>query len=218
MNNMQSNNIVISEQTNVGFTLAEVLITLVIIGVIASLTIPAMLQNIQDAQYKTAYKQAIADANQALLMTKNNYNMPSFCESYVGQNVQNGFNSINFAYFKNAFSVALDCSSDYRNCWSDDERYSGGADPQVGGSSNCPAFMDSKGRSWLLWDGNCFCIYVDVNGKKEPNQMGRDRFRFCISSLSDESSSKINIPGDIINQDDSSCPQGNCYFTSWLKQ
>ena len=39
-----------------GFTLAEVLITLLIIGVVASLTIPAIINNTQEAENKTVWK------------------------------------------------------------------------------------------------------------------------------------------------------------------
>src|SRR5690349_15587424 len=51
--------------TSNGFTLAEVLITLTIIGIIASLTIPALMNNIQDQQFKLAFKKAYVDASQA---------------------------------------------------------------------------------------------------------------------------------------------------------
>ena len=39
-----------------GFTLAEALVTLVIIGVIAALTIPAILVNTEQHEYKSALK------------------------------------------------------------------------------------------------------------------------------------------------------------------
>jgi prepilin-type N-terminal cleavage/methylation domain-containing protein len=38
------------------FTLAEVLITLAIIGVVAALSIPSVVRNYQETQYKVAYK------------------------------------------------------------------------------------------------------------------------------------------------------------------
>jgi len=41
-----------------GFTLAEVLITLGIIGVVASLTIPTLMANYQKVQYVTGLKRA----------------------------------------------------------------------------------------------------------------------------------------------------------------
>lgn len=51
-----------------GFTLAEVLITLVIIGVIAAMTVPTLMNNTQGQENKTAFKKAISSMNQALTM------------------------------------------------------------------------------------------------------------------------------------------------------
>jgi prepilin-type N-terminal cleavage/methylation domain-containing protein len=45
------------------FTLAEVLITLAIIGVVAALSIPSVVKNYQETQFKTAYKKAFSDLN-----------------------------------------------------------------------------------------------------------------------------------------------------------
>ena len=50
------------------FTLAEVLITLGIIGVVAAMTIPTLISNTNGAQFKTAYKKALSTLNQAILM------------------------------------------------------------------------------------------------------------------------------------------------------
>ena len=50
------------------FTLAEVLITLGIIGVVAAMTIPTLISNTNGAQFKTAYKKALSTMNQAVLM------------------------------------------------------------------------------------------------------------------------------------------------------
>ena len=41
-----------------GFTLAEILIVLMVIGIIATMTIPGLMKGVQEAQYKTAYKKA----------------------------------------------------------------------------------------------------------------------------------------------------------------
>ena len=51
-----------------GFTLAEVLITLVIIGVIAAMTIPTLLGNTNAQEFRTALKKAISASNQALTL------------------------------------------------------------------------------------------------------------------------------------------------------
>ena len=51
-----------------GFTLAEVLITLVIIGVIAAMTVPTLMQNTNAQEYRTAFKKSISALNQALTL------------------------------------------------------------------------------------------------------------------------------------------------------
>ena len=51
-----------------GFTLAEVLITLGIIGVVAAMTMPTLINSTQGAQYKTAYKKALSVLSQAVVM------------------------------------------------------------------------------------------------------------------------------------------------------
>ncbi|MCR4881307.1 MAG: type II secretion system GspH family protein [bacterium] len=54
------------------FTLAEVLVTLLVIGVIAALTIPQLINSTEDRQYKTAYKKAVSTiANATELMEAN---------------------------------------------------------------------------------------------------------------------------------------------------
>jgi prepilin-type N-terminal cleavage/methylation domain-containing protein len=41
-----------------GFTLAEILIVLMVIGVIATMTVPSLMKGVNEATYKTAYKKA----------------------------------------------------------------------------------------------------------------------------------------------------------------
>ena len=50
------------------FTLAEVLITLAIIGVVAAMTMPTLINNTNGAQFKTAYKKALSVLSQAVVM------------------------------------------------------------------------------------------------------------------------------------------------------
>ena len=51
-----------------GFTLAEVLITLGIIGVVAAMTMPTLMNSTQGAQYKAAYKKALSALSQAVVL------------------------------------------------------------------------------------------------------------------------------------------------------
>ena len=51
-----------------GFTLAEVLITLGIIGVVAAMTMPTLINQTNGAQYKAAYKKALSAISQAITL------------------------------------------------------------------------------------------------------------------------------------------------------
>ena len=51
-----------------GFTLAEVLVTLMIIGVIAAMTIPSLMQSTAQQEYRAAFKKAVSMINQAVTL------------------------------------------------------------------------------------------------------------------------------------------------------
>lgn len=51
-----------------GFTLAEVLITLSVIGVVAALTIPGLVRNYQETQWKATVKKTYSELVQATQM------------------------------------------------------------------------------------------------------------------------------------------------------
>ena len=51
-----------------GFTLAEVLVTLGIIGVVAAMTMPTLINQTNGAQYKAAYKKALSALSQAITL------------------------------------------------------------------------------------------------------------------------------------------------------
>ena len=53
-----------------GFTLAEVLITLGVIGTVAAMTIPVIFSNVSGAQYRSKFKKAVSTLNQAGMMAQ----------------------------------------------------------------------------------------------------------------------------------------------------
>ena len=56
-----------------GFTLAEVLITLGIIGVVAAMTIPNLIANTNSAKFRSQFKKTLSTLSQAGLMAQAQY-------------------------------------------------------------------------------------------------------------------------------------------------
>lgn len=69
-----------------GFTLAEVLITLGIIGIVAAMTIPTLITNIKGAQYRAQFKKTISTLNQAVRMNKAHNDFDFSDIDYMGCN------------------------------------------------------------------------------------------------------------------------------------
>ena len=100
-----------------GFTLAEVLITLAIIGVVAALTIPSVISNSQQQEFKTGLRKAVSVLNSAITM-----NMALDGESpYDNANL--------FGYLQRHMSVMKSVTNmRYLYYSSNDSTSSGGAD------------------------------------------------------------------------------------------
>jgi prepilin-type N-terminal cleavage/methylation domain-containing protein len=212
-----------------GFTLAEVLITLLIIGVVASLVIPSIIQDTQNAEYKTGYKKAFSLASQALLSCMYDNELVS------RSNYDDGAANVsNFNCFKSKFSLQKNCnSSNNSQCWAQGEMFRGNSP-----GSNVPAFIDNSGMSWSMrtsdllgCGGTSSIILVDINGFKSPNKYGRDRFAvimannnkgvstdwWSINPYSNGMPVRIMPFYDAIDNTYEDCPSGNCFYTSWLK-
>ena len=92
------------------FTLAEVLITLGIIGVVASMTIPTLMTNVSNRQFETGAKKTEATLIQALLMMKAN-------NALVGHGTTENF--VN--ELKNYLKIAKTCeSSNLSGCYAEE--------------------------------------------------------------------------------------------------
>ena len=75
------------QAARLGFTLAEVLITLGIIGVVAALTLPALIQNYQKKSTATSVKKAYSELNQIIERAKADYGDPSGWSYYEQDNL-----------------------------------------------------------------------------------------------------------------------------------
>lgn len=209
-------------KTNFGFkkafTMAEVLVTLGVIGVVASVTLLTVIPAYQDYQFKVAYKKAFADANQAVISGK------ASGEVYSGMtSSQDGVSACaNWAIFKNQFRKTRDCSNNDSNlCW-DMSGESSNSAPSAG----CPSFVDATGRAWAL-RASCSppptgvgMVYflVDTNGFKKPNKYGKDRFAFWwYPYTTGEELQKITVGTDYTTSTNVIlCPTGPCYYRTWL--
>lgn len=201
---------------NFGFTLAEVLITLGIIGIVAAMTIPTLINNAQDQQWKTAYKKAYSDLNQAVLSAKSN-NEFVYMDGSNPSFVKNNFDTI-YSYFK---TTKYCNNSVAEGCWIDTCSTVGDCAPPGDGSSW--AFIDNSGRFWNHYrsTGNLYLrIVVDTNGAKGPNSYGRDKWYFTINSSTGSNTigtpERVAIYSDIIAPTSSGCRLGNCYYTSYI--
>lgn len=167
-----------------GFTLAEVLITLGIIGVVAAITIPHLVTQIQDREFKTAAKEAFSKSAQAVQQIKmdNGGNLVG----YYG--VFGSFKPAFMTYFK----VVRDCSASspcvpettssaiYKTLYGvpANTSYGGG-----GASGITDQFITTDGMFFDIQNStsadSTIGIVVDVNGYgKGPNVFGRDVFVF----------------------------------------
>ena len=88
------------------FTLAEVLITLGIIGVVAAMTMPTLINSTQGAQYKTAYKKALSVMSQAVVMNiaLDDYDLSQTVAGTKNGSDADGVQSI-YSLFKNRMNV-----------------------------------------------------------------------------------------------------------------
>lgn len=157
------------------FTLAEVLITLGIIGIVAAMTIPTLIKNSQNAELKTAWKKAYSDISNAtnLLIQDNGGDLTGVLD--YSSNTLDQFNK----YLK--FTKTGNFSTTNEVCWSKNDTSENtwekcAALPNgtlmlfAGYNSSCTGYTTAHPA------GVCQIIRIDVNGLKGPNKAGKDIF------------------------------------------
>ncbi len=170
-----------------GFTLAEVLITLGIIGVISALTLPSLLNDTQGAQVGPRLGKAVSmfeQANQALL-EENNVDSLSDGGFYTSDGDTNGIRA-----------YATELSNHLKITQYRGTNYSIADDSRIGNSP-----INNNGRSWITKDGTIYhiafwgfrpagnvaphnrmigVVVIDINGNASPNLPGTDVFAFSL--------------------------------------
>lgn len=186
-----------------GFTLAEVLLTLGIIGVVATTTIPTLLQNTQDKEFKTQLKKQYSAFNQALLMIKNDYGS---IETAISNCTATPRDHACFRdMLSNYMNVIKKCDNGAAtgNCFPATTYYLNGTQQPdhwytnlssagmiLADGTSMLVFMDSADgvNHCINWVGGtnpalqneCGWVTIDVNGLKPPNKWGRDIYTLKI--------------------------------------
>lgn len=185
------------------FTLAEVLITLGIIGVVAAMTLPALITRTSDKESAAKLKKIFSTMSQAYMMAKNEYGTMDTWGMQGKITDENG----ELQYNQDDASVIITKLSPYlkttkvcnkvKGCWYEENL------KRINGEISSENFdADGKTRtSLILADGSmlsivgispdcssnrgtgflkdtCGVFAIDINGSKRPNQIGRDVFQF----------------------------------------
>ena len=185
------------------FTLAEVLITLAIIGVITAMTLPALINKTNNAEIVTGVKKYQSLLNQAITKYEADNGCIgnlSACNAFSGaSDHETAWNAI-----KPYFNITKDCGiSIGQGCFPKDVVYKwlNGTNKLVIDNQEDAKALLADGSCLLLWDatGNCdypssrsgkdpmahLCgdFWIDINGFKGPNQIGRDTFSWRITNI-----------------------------------
>lgn len=169
------------------FTLAEVLITLGIIGVVAAITIPTLYNNYQNNQYKIAAKKFYSELSSAAISIRSDNN--DTLNNYFTDNDSDAV----IAALSQKLQTSKICTKGNAvgSCWPNSTigyyylngvsyPYFAALIPQSSGMTL------NNGLNIIIWDGYvknncndttpCAVIVFDVNGFKKPNQEGVDSF------------------------------------------
>lgn len=177
-----------------GFTLAEVLITLGIIGVVAAMTLPALIQNTRHKELEAGLKKGASEISQALNMYQAENGEPIVVNNLDTHELKPEL----IKYFK----VLQDCGYGYGD--SDTACIKNYNDPDKN-STTYKNFTGTNTVDLKMFDDGQFVltsgaiilinnvvdaenkdriyISIDVNGyNKRPNRLGQDLFMFQIDN------------------------------------
>ncbi len=187
------------------FTLAEVLITLGIIGLVAEMTLPNLIQSFQKVVYVTSLKKAYTEFNQVLKQMSADKGCVDdlkcsglFATGTTAQTFGDEF----VKYVK----VVKNCGmTTGQNCWSDSTNFDWDGKSAnyyyINNRSDHYKFITADGMSISItrvgvddcgsnsssgalgyMSQVCGQMFFDINGSKEPNDPGRDVFTFFITN------------------------------------
>lgn len=179
-----------------GFTLAEVLITLGIIGVVAAITLPTLINNYKEKATITRLKKAYSVLSQAMQKAVAENGTADLWETYeYDDETEDAENTMQRYYPDNIvkqLSVVKDCGFKSEGCFLSDEYKL-----LDGRTERDFETLNNRYYKLVLADGTlvalegyndkagscsaskyCGEIWVDINGSKLPNVAGKDLFIF----------------------------------------
>lgn len=173
-----------------GFTLAEVLITLAIIGIVAALTIPIIATTSENG-LKVSLKKSFAQISSALNLAAqdNGGTLKGLCST----DSQNCFITTMSRYL--AATKTCPMGAILGNCWASAGKWYRGDGAVI--ASAWESYVGPSMAGLILNNGsyvaidfgavcNPYCAYmlIDVNGPKKPNTVSKDIFAFIINEPS----------------------------------
>ena len=144
----------------IAFTLAEVLITLGIIGVVAAMTMPSLMQNYKRQQATARIKKFVSVINQALISAENDLGPR---EDWVKGEEDNS-----------------DSAYDFLNTYIKPYIKSADIEKRTLFGMNMATLRFVDGSQMSIKIGACYDIWYDINGEKGPNEKGKDIFVFIL--------------------------------------
>ena len=164
-------------KTKDGFTLAEVLITLAIIGVVAAVTLPMLVKNYQKKVFVSRLQKTYSELNNASKLTQAEYGDPNSWDMSLSGGI----------FFQTYLAPYLKIASIKPKSEIEDRTYyqisgtpeTGLAVFQQSKSSKVNIVTLTNGVQLLWWNepnGTLREFYIDVNGIAKPNTFGKDMF------------------------------------------
>lgn len=176
-----------------GFTLAEVLITLGIIGVVTAITLPVLINNYKEKATVTRLKKVYSILSQAMQKAVIENGTADVWDSYE---TEDDDDTLKLYYSDNIIkqlAVAKDCGFKSEGCFLPHgyKMLSGREERDFENMNNLyyklvladGTLVAIQGYSATRADGcaasgSCGEIWVDINGNKHPNVVGKDLFIF----------------------------------------
>ena len=165
------------------FTLAEVLITLGIIGVVAAVTMPTLIKNYQKKETVTKLKRAYAEVQQVIKMSEaehgemSGWGVPSSAEDLERQQFVD-------EYIVKYFKPIKKCVPASDECFKHPLGLNGADFMAYPYPEKDIAFITQSGMSYIVWihgSNNGGWIYVDLDGpNRGKNIVGKDIFSFIM--------------------------------------